>query len=240
MEEDKEQKQKDYLLPASIIVAAVLIAGSWIYTAGLKNSSSTSEKRNAQISESTGGVINMRPVSSDDHIRGNPNAPIKIVEYSDLECPFCKSFHPTLQQILANYGDKIAWVYRHFPLDQLHPKARISAEASECAYELGGNSGFWAYVDQYFKTTPSNNQIDLNDLPVIAEEIGLDKNKFEECLSSGKYASKVQADVKEAEAVGGRGTPYSILIAPDGKNYPIEGAQSYSYIKSLIDSVIGA
>jgi protein-disulfide isomerase len=97
------------------------------------------------------------PVSPDDHIVGNINAKIIIVEYSDLECPFCKVFHNTMHQVVeANNGD-VAWVYRHFPIPQLHPKAFRQAEATECAWEQGGNEAFWKYTDRIFEITPSNN-----------------------------------------------------------------------------------
>lgn len=105
---------------------------------------------------------NVRSVNEGDHLRGDPKATVKIVEFSDLECPFCKNFHFTMQQIMSEYPGKVSWAYRHFPLDSLHPKARKEAEASECAAELGGNDGFWSYVDKLFEITPSNNGLDPN------------------------------------------------------------------------------
>lgn len=81
-----------------------------------------------------------------DHIRGDANAPIKIIEYSDYECPFCSRVHPTIQSLLSTNSD-VAWIYRHLPLEQIHPMARPLAEASECAAELGGNDAFWAFTD---------------------------------------------------------------------------------------------
>jgi protein-disulfide isomerase len=92
---------------------------------------------------------NLKPVTAADHIRGDINAPVKIVEFSDIDCPFCKRFHSTMQEVMKTYGDsgKVAWVYRHFPLTQLHPDAANKAEASECVAELGGNDKFWAFVD---------------------------------------------------------------------------------------------
>jgi len=89
-------------------------------------------------------------ISEKDHVRGNRSAKIKLVEYSDFECPFCQRFHLTAKQVLDEYGNDVAWVYRHFPLDQLHPKARPTAEASECVYELGGDEAFWKFTDEVF------------------------------------------------------------------------------------------
>lgn len=94
-------------------------------------------------------------VAEEDHIRGNPNAPITLVEFSDFECPFCRRFHPTVQQAMAEYGDQIRWVYKHFPLDQIHPQARPAAEASECIAEQKGDEGFWQFTDAIFKIQES-------------------------------------------------------------------------------------
>lgn len=182
----------------------------------------------------------MKPVSKDDHIRGNPDASVKIVEYSDTECPFCKRFHPTMLQVMDEYGKdgKVAWVYRHFPLDQLHSKARKEAEATECAAELGGNDTFWSYLDRLMEVTPANNGLDLAELPKIAEYVGLDTAKFNECLSSGRYAQKIEKHVQDAIATGGQGTPWSIVVGKNGKKYPLSGAQPYEAVKQLIDSAL--
>lgn len=94
--------------------------------------------------------IALDPVTASDHIRGDINADVIIVEYSDLECPFCARFHPIIKDILEQYGTKVAWVYRHFPLDGIHANARAKAEASECVASLGGNDAFWKYVDATF------------------------------------------------------------------------------------------
>src|SRR6185436_7093141 len=99
-------------------------------------------KAKAFETNTVGNRVEMEPVTEKDHILGNPNAEVIMVEYSDLECPFCKEFHSTLRRVMNEYGKdgKVAWVYRHFPIDSLHPKARKEAEATECAAELGGES----------------------------------------------------------------------------------------------------
>ncbi len=183
----------------------------------------------------------VRPVNGADHILGDPDAPVKLVEFSDFECPFCKRFHPTTKRLMDEYGEegKVAWVYRHFPLDAIHSKARKEAQASECANELGGNEAFWAYTDRLYEVTPSNNRLDLAQLPRIAQEIGLDRAAFETCLEGdlrgGKYAAHIEADVQDAAASGGTGTPFSLVIAPNGKIFIVNGAQPYAALKSIID-----
>ena len=94
----------------------------------------------------------IRAVTADDHILGDINtAKLVIVEYSDLECPFCKAFHSTMHQVMDENKGEIAWVYRHFPLTQIHPKAMQAALASECAWDQGGNEAFWKYADKVFE-----------------------------------------------------------------------------------------
>ena len=88
-----------------------------------------------------------------DHVKGNKNAEVLLIEYSDFQCPYCQRFHPTTLQILEGYKDQVALVYRHFPLDQLHPYARPAAEASECIKEIGGEDAFWKFADKAFGTS---------------------------------------------------------------------------------------
>jgi len=191
-----------------------------------------------KLRKSAGGV---KPVTAEDHILGDPNAPVKVIEFSDFECPFCKGFHGTLKQVMAEDGEagKVAWVYRHFPLDDLHSKARKEAQAAECANELGGNEAFWTYAESIFEVTPSNDRLDLSLLPEIAEKVGLDRTKFEACLEGdergGKFADHIEADYQDARASGGTGTPYTIIVSDKGEAFPLTGAQPYGAIKSIID-----
>ncbi|MDP3771137.1 MAG: DsbA family protein [bacterium] len=184
-------------------------------------------------------VGTFRPIDPrTDHIRGPANAVVKIIEYSDTECPFCKRFHPTMQQAVREYPEKVAWVYRHFPLRQLHSKAAKEAEATECANELGGNDKFWAYLDKLFEVTPANDGLDPAQLPQIAADVGLDRAKFATCLSSGRYAQHVSDDEQDGVAAGARGTPYSILLGPKGEKLPISGALPFDAVKQMIDGVL--
>lgn len=183
-------------------------------------------------------VGSFRPVDNEkDHIRGEKNAAVTIIEWSDTECPFCKRFHPTVQEMLDTYKGKVRWVYRHFPLRQLHSRAVKEAEATECAYEQGGNDAFWKYVDRIYAITPSNDGLDPAELPKIATSIGLNKKKFETCLSSGRYASKVQEDENDAVSAGGRGTPYSVIIVGDQK-IPVSGAVPVAELKQMLSQVV--
>ena len=184
----------------------------------------------------------MNPITGADHIFGNPNAPVKIVEYSDFECPACKLFQTIMIRVMDNYGKggKVAWVYRHYPIDLLHPlNARKEAVASECAAELGGNDAFWKFANRFFELSLSNDETDIKTvIPQVAREVGLDEAQFTSCLESGKYDTHIQEDIDNANATGGRGTPWSIVVAENGKKYPLSGVWPEATIKQLIDRAL--
>lgn len=232
---EPQSRQNNLAVPIAIIIAGAFIAGGIYF--GMSGKGTANALQPLGVEQPTGDLEAMALVTSDDHIRGDANAPVKIVEYSDTECPFCKRFHPTLLQIMDEYGKdgKVAWIYRHFPLDQLHSKARKEAEATECAAELGGNDKFWAYLDRLMEVTPANNGLDPAELPRIAQYVGLDTAKFNECLTSGTHAQKIEAHVQNAAATGGNGTPWSIVVTKSGKKYPLSGAQPYESVKQLIE-----
>jgi protein-disulfide isomerase len=232
------ETKKGLSVPVAIVLAGVLVAGAVFITNG-KGTSNTANVDKA-IEEAT-AKKDISPVTDQDHIKGNPDAEILIVEYSDTECPYCKNFHNTMNQIMDEYGKtgKVAWVYRHFPLDNIHSKARKEAEAAECAAEIGGKDAFWDYMDKIFEVTPSNNKLDLALLPTIAKELELDETLFNTCLESGKYANKVEADFQSGVSAGVEGTPYSLIIVKNSDTVvPINGAQPYSVVSSVIDSIL--
>jgi protein-disulfide isomerase len=173
-------------------------------------------------------------VNAKEYVRGSKNAEITVIEYSDYECPFCKSFHPTMEQVLEEYGDKVAWVYRHYPLP-FHPKAQKTAEAAECVGELGGGEAFWEMSDLMFEKMPD---LELSELGDLAASVGVDKNKFETCLNSDKYADKVSADMNSGAAAGIQGTPGGVIIGKNGQREFIPGALPFEQVKQLIDKVM--
>ncbi len=243
-----ENKTQNILnIPTAIIIAGAFIASSVIYT--MKPSGG-----NTQVAAIGSTQTEIKAVTSKDHIFGNPNAKIKIIEYSDPSCPFCKVFHNTMRKIMNEYGKSgdVAWVYRHFPIDKpgtrpdggtLHPNAGHESQALECAAGLGGNDKFWAYTNRLYEVTPSvtgntPEGLDQKELPKIAELVGLDVDEFKTCLDSGRYKDKVEASYLEGLNAGIQGTPFSFMIVPSGKNVPIEGAQPYEVVKSAIDAIL--
>lgn len=205
-------------IPTAIVIAGAIIAIAVIYT------KSPSPTRNAQTALPL--EQQMKPVTSADHILGNPTAKIKIVEYSDTACPFCKVFHNTMKKVMSDYGTtgNVAWVYRHYPLDKpdsagniLHPNAGREAQALECAASLGGNEKFWLYTNRLYEITPSVTSaspkgLDQNQLPKIAEFAGINVTDFNNCLASGKFKEKVDADFTDGVNIGISGTPTSVIV----------------------------
>jgi protein-disulfide isomerase len=235
--ETQNQMQNNVGTPIAIVIAALII-GAAIYVSGGKAPIQV-PANNADTAQASASLDKMAPVTAADHIFGNSNAPVKIVEYSDTECPFCKQFHQTLTQVMNDpaYGaaGKVAWVYRDFPLASLHPRSPKEAEAMECANAQGGNDKFWAFMNRIMEVTPSNNGLDPTQLPVIAQYVGLDVAKFNTCLSSGTFTAKVNSMIQEAVSTGGNGTPWSIVVGPTGKKFPLSGSQSPQAVKALID-----
>lgn len=135
-----------------------------------------------------------------------------FIEYTDLECPFCKTFHETINEITADYDGKIAFATKHLPLN-IHSKAEREAGAAECA---GKQGKFFEYVDKIFEVTPSNNKLEDERLFTIADELGLDSSKFTDCVENEDYKEDVTADALEAISTGGQGTPHSILLDKEG------------------------
>lgn len=205
--------QKNVLtVPIAIVVAGIIIGGAIFFTRGGPVANVFKDQPKEAVSDVTKEIAS-RPINNTDHILGNPNAAIVMLEYSDLECPFCKTFHKTMQTLMDQYGKdgKIAWAYRHFPLD-IHPLSPKESEATECAFELAGNNGFWNYINKIFEITPSNNQLNPAKLPEMAGQIGLNVSQFETCLSSGKYAAKVKDDYNDGIKAGVNGTPHTVLL----------------------------
>ena len=230
-----------FYIPITIIVAGIIIAGAVMYSGNFNiQESSQTAATNTTPSKNDPSIPKeeyVKPISSEDHILGNPAAPIKIIAFSDTECPFCKQFHQVLHQVVVEYNGQVAWVYRHFPLHQIHPKAIPEAEAAECAAELGGNDAFWKYTDRIFEITPSNNGLDLAVLPEIAEYVGLNKSAFQECFDNRRHAQHIADNYNDAVESGGHGTPFSIIISKDNKKRVISGALPFSSIKTVIDSL---
>ncbi len=231
-------------LPAAVIVAGALIAVALIWI-------NKPKKEAAQLTAPAVTNTTIAPVTAADHILGNPNAPVKLVEYSDLSCPFCKLFNPTMERVIAEYGPsgKVAWVYRQFPLFKSvndivpHPNSLAQAEALECAAQLGGNSAFFAFEKKWFSIFPEEAAgrpaaEDRRVIDAVAKDVGLDAASFKECLASGRFQPKIEKAYNEGLAAGITGTPYTVLITPSGTKIPFVGIQPYATLRTTIDALL--
>ncbi len=225
-----------YGIPVAIVIGFGMIAAA-IYFSGIGTTPAPVMPAVGAPEEEVAGEVS--PVTEADFIRGNPNAPIMIVEYSDYDCPFCKQYHETMNKIIAEYGvdGKVAWVYRQFPLEQLHPNAPRISEAAYCVGELGGDEAFWKFSDTVFGEKEINTGTNMTRLPEFAVTAGVDKAAFTNCLESGKHKATVEASIEDGVKAGARGTPYSVIVVGD-QQAVINGAQPYNVVKQTIDSSI--
>lgn len=219
------QERRFWNIPTAIFLAGLCISVATYF--GLKHGVSTNAVAGAKVA-----APQIRPVDDTDHIRGKKDAPITVVEYSDLECPYCKQFHNTLKQLVNTYPDKVRWVYRHYPIPQLHQKAVAEALATECAAEQGK---FWEMTDAIFEQTPSNDRLDLAQIPAIAKKAGVaDENKFLSCLQEERYMDAIKEDNADALMAGGSGTPHTIILGSDEEVIPLVGAQPYQDVETIV------
>jgi len=160
--------------------------------------------------------------------KGNPKAPVTIIEFSDYQCPFCKRVEPTVQEVLKAYGpDKVRFVYRNFPLP-MHEAARPAAEAAACAADQGK---FWEYHEKLMAAT----DLTPPNLKTMAGQVGIDEKKFDECVAKQKFKDAVEKDIKAGEEAGVSGTPAFFI---NGRM--IDGAQPLEKFKEIIDEELAS
>lgn len=179
----------------------------------------------------------------DDPVKGNPDAPVTIIEYSDFQCPFClRFFQQTLPLIEQNYIDtgKIKFVYKDLPLDSLHPNARAAHIAAECADEHGK---FWEYHDVLFEKQPQWNSLASSELEntftEFATDMGLQAASFESCMQSPNIADEVNNDTLEAASFGATGTPTFFIGNEKDGFIKLVGAQPFVVFQNVIDNQLG-
>ncbi|MGH9356911.1 MAG: thioredoxin domain-containing protein, partial [Terriglobia bacterium] len=146
-------------------------------------------------------ILATRLVRPDSHTTGNPKAPVTVVEFGDFECPMCRLAQQTVENMLQQYAGKVRFVFRNFPLTGIHPQAEKAAEASECA---AAQDKFWPAQKLLYEKQPD---LSVNALESYAAQLGVDTKRFNECLSSGSMAARVQQDVADGKALGVRATP---------------------------------
>jgi|AntRauTorcE11897_2_1112592.scaffolds.fasta_scaffold08254_4 protein-disulfide isomerase len=181
----------------------------------------------------------IQPISDEDHIIGNPDASIIIIEYSDFECPYCKEFHTTMRRIIDNYGQNgnVAWVYRHAPLEEVHVNSKRVSLVSECVAKIGGENKFWNFTNQIFDNAPDSLLKTNTDL--ILESLNLDPIEINTCTEEPEIINLVNSDSEDVKYLrsidSDFGTPYNIIITKTGVQENIPEAIPYKLLSDFIE-----
>ena len=199
----------------------------------------------AQANQNNGNTLSqdqIKKVKEWVYILWNPDAEISFIEYSDLECPFCRKLHQawTIDQILKEYGGKVNFIFKHFPL-YFHPQAQMEAEAAECVAELGWKNKYYEFITKTFNNTQSNGRsFTVDTIADLAWTIWVDKAKVKECIKSWKYTSKVKNQEQEwANVFKVTWTPGNVILNnKTGKWTILPGAYPYAAFKQKIDNLL--
>jgi len=235
----KKYMNEKIIIPISIVVAGAIIGAAVMFSGGKETviEAPTNPVQEQQKPE-------IRKVSDEiDHIKGSTDADLYVVEYSDLECPFCKRYNDEVLSRLENEykdNDRISFVFRHFPLDspftsEIHPTATDDAVASECVADLNGDEAFFAYKSELFADTSTGSLRDadlLNKLSELAVNVGVDKTAFENCYAK-QDLTKVTADFNDGRNNGVEGTPTVFVQQADGTTYL--AVADYNVLKQAIE-----
>ncbi len=219
--------KNSYTIPLAIVAGGIIVAAALYFSVPR---SATSNIGNPAL---------VRPVSVSDHILGNPAAKVMIVEYSDFDCTYCKDFNETLRQIVATEGanGQVAWVYRYFPLTEIHPNALLHARAAECVAQVAGNDAFWKFETALFDNQP----VDPANYGSLAKAAGITGDAFASCYStaSSTVDARIMADRQNALDMGATGTPYSVILTAGKPPVEMAGGYSYDAVKQLVDQALG-
>ncbi len=169
-------------------------------------------------------VVLTPPVNAQDHVAGPDDAPVTLVEYGDFECPYCGMAHPIVKKVRRELGNQLRFVFRHFPLAEAHPHARIAAQAAEAA---GAQGKFWEMHDTLFENQQA---LDVEDLVGYAKALGLDTTRFARDLEAGTYLKRVRDDFRSGVRSGVNGTPTFFV---NGVRYDGSWANEQAFIHAL-------
>jgi protein-disulfide isomerase len=219
------------IIASGLIIGFAVVSDNGNTSAGVANVAGAPQEG----PDGSANPMNIRPVDENDHIRGDINAPVKLVEFSDFECPFCTRLHPTLKTLVEESNGQVAWVFRHFPLTQIHSGAKELAEASECVASVGGNEKFWEFSDIAFERLSLAGE---NNIREAVNEIGLNADDVMSCINSNETAGLVNEDLQDATNSAGRGTPYTVIIGPDGNTFALSGAQPIQAFNQIISQIL--
>lgn len=228
---------KTWFTIQTAIILGSIIVGVSVLLAGASSSTIKTAKPSAAAEQAAKKPI-VAPVTKNDLIFGDANAPITIVEYSDIECPFCNRFHATMNEVLEKYDGKVKYVFRHFPLN-FHPNAPLYAEAVECVYADLGKEKAFKVLNALFTTQPLQ-KITSGQAQVLGTFIGsqiqADATAITACLTSGRFSAKVTSDTASGSIAGVSGTPSAFIMNKKGDIQTVSGAQPFPAVQALIEA----
>lgn len=232
-----QEQNSSPAIPIAIVVGFAMIAVAIFFTNGREPTPQPVVSQDT--AEETVATSGPRPVDETDYIRGNPNAPILLIEYSDYDCPFCKQFHGTMRQVMDELGveGRVAWVYRQFPIEQLHPNSPRISEAALCVGDIGGQTAFWQFSDLIFEQREIDQPTNVVRLPDYAERAGVSRDDYNACMNSGRMRQAVLDSVEDGFNSGIRGTPYTYVVAGN-QQAVINGARSYETVSGIVRNLI--
>lgn len=230
LEQTSIRAREAWFIPIAIIAAGLIIALA-VY---LQRHNSVEGSVKADISL-------LHPVSLTDHIVGSPSAPVKLVEYADIDSSYSKTFQQTMEQLMAQYasGGQVAWVYRHLPLIDQHLYSAEHAEAAECISSLGGPSIFWRFIDALNSAAPGNVQFDPANYDSVVSSLGILPQSFDACMTAHTYQQRVSSDFQNGIAIGAGGSPFTVLLVKGQPPITLNGAIPYDGLKKIVDQAIG-
>jgi protein-disulfide isomerase len=211
--------------PGLQIAHAIVLAGLIIALAIFVNNS------NAKTIAPGGDKLDLvSEVTADDFVRGNPNAPITLIEYADFSCHFCAQYHPTLQKIVTESQGKVRWIYRHLPIFNID-----AAIASSCVGKLGGEQAFWDFSDTMFA---HQDKLAVDYYRSTALGLGIDEAAYKTCIADPTIKSAISIEFNQNKILlGFNATPYTVLIDKTGRKFSFAGALPYENVRSVIDTL---
>jgi protein-disulfide isomerase len=221
--------------PGAIILAAIILGGSHIGYGALMSSGTKTGSATPFLGKA---------IDASDLETGKVKSKVVLVEYSDTECPFCAQLYPTITRIKQEYADKIGFVYRYFPLTQIHPHSFEESRAVYCVGKLLGAAKRDEYINEMFtyKTSKQNMVLPEGGKESMAKNVGVNDTEFKACLTSKESSDAITASMQDGVAAGVQGTPASFILIKNKKGYNVvsmvDGARPYEYFKAAIDQAL--
>ncbi|MFT5036580.1 MAG: protein-disulfide isomerase [Candidatus Azotimanducaceae bacterium] len=220
---------KNFATPIAIFVGFGLVATA-IFVSSSQSGPGVQVNAGHDQMAATADTSPRRENSEQAFVYGNPDAEITVVEFSDYECLFCSRLHPTLERLVDESDGKINWEYRHLPIPS-HRNAELAASIAECVGRIQGNDAFWAFSQVVF-----DNQRSVNNtfLTKSAGELGVPEDQLQACMAEDAIGEQIATDIATARAFGGSGTPFNVIVFPDGTTQSVSGALPYESWAQLL------